>query len=460
MRQLCTRQKFAKLSVYFLLQHLPGRAAAGQAGTIGQALVCILGAAASSSNVADPADSSQSAGQDPDQAIQLRTEAGQHFHTGLENPSSTYDSDGQPWPGPGHVFSRFAHERTAGEEARAKPFRELDTYGSSDAVQQEATSTEAKVKTADNVAADGVQSPISLADGLAEADADCAQSQAASGVPGEPDTCILFRPQAVQAKADVTSSRPGKQAPGSRADVVSEQLLVPEKEQETGAQKPDQEHGSIACALGRRSVSKADMSAPHTNTAAGTAFQLFSPMEAVKAISRVESDAHDAAKQAAQPSVTSSSRRSAPQALASSQTGPRQHAQRYSKVHAVGAQQRSQSRASSSVQAGHAEPGNANVNRIAAEADVAHVIPLSSMAPSANAAAELAQQSRHAAALLGKENNLPALSALASAGSIPEKSYQMGGAFSVQNNPLSPMEPSPEVSPPHEWMLNANSCSL
>lgn len=380
----------------------------------------------------------------------LKTEAGQDLTADLEDPLSSYIRDGQPRSG--HSFSRFAHERKAGEEAHV--VTSSDEYGSSNAGQQDETSRESQavVSTTESAAADGVQSPISLADGLAdmhaEADADTARSHAASRAPDEPDTCILFRPQAVHAKAAEASLRTGNHASRTHLDEVSEQRIVSEEERFGGAEKPDQEHGSAAGALGQRSASKADTSGPQPSRAAGTALQLFSPMEAVKAISRVESDARDTAKQAAQPFVTSSGR-AAPQAVASSQTGLRQRAQRYSKVHAVGAQQRSLSRASSSVQAGHTEPGDGGVHRTTAEADVAHVIPLSSMARSASAAPALTQQTGHAPVRMGKENGPPALSTLASASTTPEKSYQMGSGFSVQDNPLSATEPSPEVPPSH-----------
>ena len=429
-----------------MLQHLPGRAAAEQAGSIGQALVCILGAAASSSS-SDSAGISSSAGQAPFQALQLETEPGLDLQSALESLPSKYGHTGS-----GHSFSRFAPEHKAGKEAQAETPREFHADGISKAVQQEATSTEsqAAASIADSAATSGVHSPISLADGVAdvcaEVDTDSVQSHAASKAPGEPNTCILFRPPAVH--AEVGGIMPGWHAPGLHADVVPAQLAVPEEEGISSAQKPVQESNSIASALDELHVSKADTSARLAGRPASTALQLFSPVEAVKAFSRVTSEGSGKAKQAPQPSVSASSSKAAPQAMMDSQTGLRQRAQRYSQVHAVhaAAQRRSLSPMGSSTQAGHIQPGQASVGHAIAEADLGRVIPLPSVMPGASAAAELAQQTRQASAHTDKEN-LPAPSAAPYPGSVPEKSYQMDGEFSIQDNPLSAMEPSPEVPP-------------
>ena len=440
------------------MQHLPGRAAAGQTGSIGQALVCILGAAASSSS-SDSADISSNAEQAAFQATQLETEPGLDLQSALENLPSKYGQSGF-----GHSFSRFAQERKAGEEAQAKTPRGLRADGSSKAAQQEGTGTgsQAAASTAESAAASGVNSPISLADGMAdvcaEADADSAQSRAASEAPGEPDTCVLFRPLAVHDKADAAGMMTAQYGPGLQAGAAPEQLAVPEEEEISSAQKPIQEHTSTACALGAMDRSKVDMSARQAGTPAGTALQLFSPVEAVKAFSRVNSEGRSKANQVPRPSVSASSSGAAPQAVASSQSGLRQRAQRYSKVHAVhaAAQQRSHCTMSNSTQAGHIQPGQAHAQRATAEADLGHVIPLSRMTSDARAAAELAQQTRQASACSGKENDLNALSAAPNPSSLPEKSYQMAGGFSVQDNPLSAMEPSPEVPPPPVIQLSVH----
>ncbi len=421
-----------RLSACFLLQHLPGRTAAGQTGAIGQALVCILGAAATSS-----VDSAGSAGQAADQ-----TEAAEDLHLDLQDAVSEDDRVRQPILG--HSFSRFAHEGEASKQPHAEDPREFDEYGSNDAAQLEGISVEihSSVSIADSAAAPGVHSPISLADGVAdvhtEPDADCAQSHVASHAPNEPDTCVLFRAPVQHAKADAGGWAPGKHASALHAAAMSEQPTMPEGQRIRSAKKLDGVKDSTECTLGREGVRKADRSALQADRAGGTAPRLFSPVEAVKAISRVHSDTHDEPNQASQLP-----------AKAHSQTGLRHRAQCYSKVHAVNAQQRSQSPVScSSFQSGHAEPGQLSMQRTTAEADLGHVIPLSSMMSGASAAAELAQQTRRASAGTGKENDLPTPSAVAFASSAREKAYQVGGAFSVQDNPLSAMEPSPEV-PPH-----------
>ena len=409
--------------------------------------MCILGAAASSSSI-ESADISSSAGQAPFQAPRLETEPGLDLQPALENLGSKYGQSGSA-----HSFSRFAHERKAGEEAQAKTPRGFGADGSSRATQQEAASIESQAvaSVAESAASSGVHSPISLADGVAnmcaEADADSAQTHAASRAPDEPDTCVLFRPPAVHAKADVTLMMSGQHATGLHADAAPEQLTFPEEEGLSSAQKPVQEHNGTASATGKIGGSRTDTSASQAGRPGGTALQLFSPVEAVKGISRIYSVDSDKAN-LDQPSGSAPSSRAVPQATAASQTSLRQRAQRYSKVHAVHAfaQQRSHSPMSSSAQAGHTEPGQASAQRAAAEADLGHFIPLSSATTGASAAAELAQQARQASVHMGKEN-LPALSA-APYGSVPEKSYQMLGEFSVQDNPLSAMEPSPEVPPP------------
>ena len=430
------------LSPCLLLQHLPGRTIAGQSGTIGQALVCILGAAATSSN--GLADIGDSAGQAADQ-----TEAATNLHPDPEDPASR--DDGIRQPSLGQSVGRFVHEGKASKHAHAEDPREHASCSSNaphlDGIKVDVPSS---ASIADSAAAPGVHSPISLADGVAdmhaEADADCAQSHAASHVRHEPDTCVLFRPPAQHAKAGGGSWVPGRHAPARHADAMPERLIMPEGQRIGSARKPDGAKGSTGCALGGRADgSKADRSATEAGGAEGTAVRLFSPVEAVKAISRVHSDTHDEPKHAPQTSVTSMSSGAVPQAMAHSQTGLRQRAQRYSKVHAVDAQQPSQSPASSSFQAVHAEPEHVGMENTTAGADLGHVIPLSSMISSAGVAAELAQQTRRASAGTGKENHLPDPSPAAFASSAREKACQTGGAFSVQDNPLSAMEPSPEV---------------
>ena len=191
------QHKQAPLTLCWLLQHLPGRAAIGQQGTIGQALVRILGAVAVSSSCAVEASAGNCPREEDCESAAPLLGPGiapgwaqmaepQHVQT----LTSTADFDPAP------------PEHAAGPQADNKTPRGADASSSA----------------ADGVRdAVGVHSPVSLADGMAgtqgESDAICAQSHAAGSAAAEPDTCVLFRPSAPQPEAAECSWIPMRHAP-------------------------------------------------------------------------------------------------------------------------------------------------------------------------------------------------------------------------------------------------------
>ena len=394
--------------------------------------MCILGAAASSSSSAESAD----------------TDAGQASGLGLQ-PEAASSSTLQLSRQSGHEtmaelapcqpFNCFAHEHRAGQQGHAKTPRGFDAAGSSFAGQQQGNqaSTQSAHGTTEQFADAGVHSPVSLADGVAdaheEADTDCAHLHPPSGAP---DTCVLFRPAGLHSKAHEDSWLPGKHASEVKSEASSEQQQAApaSKDHKIVAKQECKESDSTAGAGCKRDTSARQAGA------SGTAPQLFSPVEAIRGFSRVNIEACEKPKEVAHPSS-----RAAQQAIIPAQASAAQRAQRYSKVHAVtDDQQYSQSQASN-IQVEHVKPANTGTHHASGDADSGHILRASSVFLEASGAADQAQQARQASMRVGKENDLPALPVAPILSSTTKEIHEMGGHYVVQDNPLSALEPSPEV---------------
>lgn len=186
-----------------------------------------------------------------------------------------------------------------------------------------------------------------------------------------------------------------------------------------------------AGAVARRAIGKADPTARQ----AGTAQRLFSPVEAVKGFSMVESRALREPAPAAMPSDSA-----APPVTAPSHRIVEQRTQQYSAVHAAAADDEV---ARPCVPSKHYGEGGL---------DSGHIIRTSSVFVEAAAGSGQAWGVPESP---GKENDAPARSAALLLGSITKGvPQQMGSPFLVQNNPLSVMEPSSVVSPDVTVMLS------
>ena len=300
---------------------------------------------------------------------------------------------------------------------------------SSTAHQHSSTDASEVVPTAADSAGNGsVHSPVSLADGVVgthgEPDADCAQSRChGSNSIDETDSCVLFRPAAARLQSEECSWIPARHAPTEVAGQNSGAAVVAESEC-----KPAAEHVSS------RPVRQGTLAKVSAVPAAGSRQRVFSPVEAVRGFSQLQSHAVMRPEQAAM-----SHGSAGPGAAASLQ-----RAQRYSAVHAVTARP-----------AGgcHARRSQQQTNEVEAESavhalnmsDTGHFISLSSefMQPSS-----AAMQGGHARLQPGKENDWPiSLAARISGSAAKAHNQRMGSPFLVQDNPLSAMEPSPEVCP-------------
>ena len=341
------------------MQHLPGQAAAEQQGAVGQALMRILGAAASTSTAdasADPASNDSSVG---------------HQH------------------------------------------------GSTDAIKVQATD-------ADSGQGGSAQSPVSLADGMVgtpgEPDADGAHLHCSSGsATHEPDACVLFRPAAAQLHSDQCSWIPARHASTEVAGQDSAAAVLAEPDC-----KPAAEHGSSR--LVRQETSAKVSAVP----AAGSRQRVFSPVEAVRGFSQLQSHAVMRPEQAAR------SHGSAGPGAAASLQG----AQRYSAVHAVTARPAGSDHASRSQQRAK-EVQAASAHQALGMSDTGHFISLSSEFMQPKSAA---MQGGHAGLQPGKENDWPvSLAGLVSGNAGKARNQRRGSPFLVQDNPLSALEPSSEV---------------
>ena len=343
------------------MQHLHGQAAAEQQGAVGQALMRILGATASTSTV--------SASTDP-----------------ASNSSST-----------GHQHS----SRDASEV----------------------------VPTAADSGGDGsVQSPVSLADGMVgthgEPDAKRAHALCSNGsARDEPDACILFRPAAGQLQSEECSWIPARHASTENVGQDSAAAVLAEPNYKPAAEP-----------VSSRPVRQETSAKVSAVPAAGSRQRVFSPVEAVRGFSQLQSHAAMRPGQAAR-----SSQSATPGAAA-----PVQSAQRYSAVHAVTTRPAGSSRAKRSLQ--HTKEAQAaSAHQALGMSDTGHFISLSSEFMQPRSAAMLG---RHARLQPGKENDWPVSLAGPVSGSAGKAHDQrMGSPYLVQDNPLSAMEPSPEVCP-------------
>lgn len=398
--------------------------------------MCILGAAASSSSSAESADTDAEQASGQASGLGLQPEAASSSTLQLSRQSG---HETMAELAPCQPFNCFAHEHRAGQQGHAKTPRGFDAAGSSFAGQQQGNqaSTQSAHGTTEQFEDAGVHSPVSLADGVAcvhgEADADGAHLHATSMAPDEPDTCVLFRPAALHSKAHEDSWLPGKHALEVNVETSSEQQAAPaSNELQIVARQELVEPDSTAGAGSKRDTSARQVGA------SGKALQLFSPVEAIRGFSRVNSEACGKPKEVAHPSS-----RAAQQATAPAQAGATQHAQRYSKVHAVTDQQRFQSQVSD-IQVEHIKPADTGVHQASGDADSGHILRAFSVFLEASGA-EQAQQPRQASVRVGKENDLPALPVAPVLSSAIKGIHEMGGHYVVQDNPLSALEPSPEV---------------
>ena len=341
------------------MQHLDGWVATEQQGAVGQALMRILGAAASVSTAGAQAD-----------------------------------------PAPDDSSIAHQHGSTAASKAQA---RDANSGGES-----------------------GVQSPVSLADGMVgghgEPDADCARSPYSGGSAlDEPDACVLFRPAAAQFQSEECSWIPAKHASTDIAGRSSGAALLAESDCKPAA-------GHVSSRPARQEASAKASAKP---TAGST---LFSPVEAVKGFSQLQSGA------VLRPDQAARSSRSAAQAAAA----PSQGRQRYSAVHAVTARPAGGGHARRS-QLHAKEAQAATAHQALNLSDTGHFISLSSEFMQPKSAGV---QGLHAGMQPGKENDWsPSLAGLVSAGAGKAHDQRMCSPFVVQDNPLSALEPSPEVCP-------------
>ena len=283
------------------------------------------------------------------------------------------------------------------------------------------------------IAADGggdgsAQSPASLADGMVgtygESNADKAHSHCVRGSAiDQPDVCVLFRPAAAQLQSEACSWIPAKHASTDVAGQSSGAAAA------AGSDcKPTAEHVS------REPVRQETSANAPAVPAASSRQRVFSPVEAVKSFSQLESHAAMRPEQAAR-----SSRSAAPGAAA-----PAQSAQRYSAVHAVTARPAGSGGARTSQQ--QAKEAQAASARPALNmSDTGHFISLSSEFMQPRSAG---LQGLHAGMQPGKENDWSVSLAKPASGSAGKAHDQRTGShFRVQDNPLSAMEPFPEVYP-------------
>ena len=289
-------------------QHLPGRAAAGQQGAISQALVCILGAAASHSSSAASSDA-LCIDQPPLRAAsEQRAAAGDSRSGADEFEMQTGAAAAALRLSP----SRFAQEHRAGGAGGARTPRGADVANAAGQLYGAAVNAQALESSADGVCNAGAQSlvssPVSLADGMADArsehDAEHVHAHGASLVPLEPDTCVLFRPAAPSAAAMEGSWVPGNHGPEAVGARIKSASLLHESE--------------------HRLESTAARQADVAQSAAQQPARLFSPAEAVRGFSRTLPRAQQEPEQAPASSASTV------------------HGQRYSAVHGLMKQQGSQ----------------------------------------------------------------------------------------------------------------------
>ena len=271
-----------------------------------------------------------------------------------------------------------------------------------------------------------MQSPVSLADGMVgthgEPDADCAHSRSSSSSPiDEPDACVLFRPAAAQLQSEECSWVPARHASTEVAGRSSGAALAAERDCKPAAER-----------VGSRPVRQEASAKISAKPAASSRQQLFSPVEAVRGFSQLQSHAVMRPEQAAR-----SHRSAGPGAAASLQS-----AQRYSAVHAVTARPAGSDHAGSSQQLAK-EVQAASAHQALGMSDTGHFISLSSEFMQPRSAA---MQGLHAGLQPGKENDWPvSLAGPVSGNAGKAKNQRMGSPFLVQDNPLSAMEPSSEV---------------
>ena len=299
--------------------------------------------------------------------------------------------------------------------------------GNSTGHQQSSTDASEVVPTAADSGGDGgVQSPVSLADGMVgthgEPDADCAHSHCSGGSAiHEPDACVLFRPAAAQLQSEQCSWIIARHASTEIAGQNSATAVLAEADC-----KPAAEHVSS------RPVRQETSAKASAVPAAGSRQRVFSPVEAVRGFSQLQSHAVMRPEQAAR-----SHRSAGPGAAASSQG-----AQRYSAVHAVTARPAGSGRARGSQQQAK-EAQTASAHQALDMSDTGHFISLSSEFMQPRSAA---MQGGHARLQPGKENDWPiSLAAPVSGSAGKAHAQRMGSHFVVQDNPLSAMEPSPQV---------------